>query len=76
MNTIVEWCSLFIGGEPATFSPGTGPIFIRNLNCPSDIPVDAYVECLNEARLGQSQCSHDNDVGVRCTGLYTIFCVY
>ena len=76
MNTIVELCSLFIGGEPATFSPGTGPIFIRNLNCPSGIPVDAYVECLNEARLGQSECSHDDDIGVRCTGLYTIFCTY
>ena len=67
-----------IDGEPLkpgpdTFSPGTGPIFIHRLNCPTGIPDnydDAYVACLNEALLGQSACSHNDDIGIRCTGMH------
>ena len=63
---------------PDTFLPGTGPIFIHRLNCPSGSPDDyneAYVSCLNEAILGQSECSHNDDIGVRCTGMHIVYCV-
>lgn len=66
-----------LGGEPAdTFPAGTGPIFIQRLNCPTDISVDAYAECLNEAILGQSECSHDDDIGVRCIGVLVLMYIY
>ena len=60
---------------PDTFSPGTGPIFIERLNCPPGDPDnydEAYVGCLNEAILGQSQCSHNEDIGIRCTGMHVV----
>ena len=50
---------------------------MQRLNCPTGVPDnydDAYVGCLNEAILGQSECSHDDDIGIRCTGMHSSSC--
>ena len=59
-------------GQPSSdITPGTGPIFVPSLQCPSDASLseNPYVKCLNELILGQTECSHDEDIGIVCEGM-------
>ena len=72
------------GGQRSEhFTPGTGPIFVPSLQCPPDpnLSDNPYVECLNELILGQTECSHEDDIGIICEGTYSgiinaFLCVY
>ena len=62
------------GGQRSEhFTQGTGPIFVPSLQCPPDpnMSDNPYVECLNELILGQTECSHEDDIGIICEGTYS-----
>ena len=49
-----------------SFSSGSGPIFVSRLQCQQGAE---FSECVVENDLGQTDCSHSDDVGVRCEGM-------
>ena len=61
------------GGQPRDVTQGTGPIFVPSLQCPSNpsLSEDPYITCLNELILGQTECSHEDDIGIICEGTYS-----
>ena len=49
-----------------SFGSGSGPIFVSRLQCQQGAE---FSECVVENDLGQTDCSHSEDVGVRCEGM-------
>ena len=59
------------GGQPSNnFTQGSGPIFVPRLQCPANpsLSINPYRDCLNEIILGQTDCSHEDDIGIVCEG--------
>ena len=59
---------LFTGARKEVFTSGSGPIFVRTLNCDKEHSVDVFGDCVVENDLGLSSCSHSDDIGVHCEG--------
>lgn len=66
---------LFTGARKDTFTSGSGPIFVRTLNC-EEQSMDVFEDCVVENDLGLSDCSHNDDVGVHCEGASSIFALH
>ena len=48
------------------FGEGTGPIFLEKLNCLGHEP--SILLCPKEQPLGLHTCTHQQDIGIMCTG--------
>ena len=51
----------------AFFGSGSGDIFLDNVVCRGNEP--SLLEC-NTKSIGQHNCDHSEDAGVRCEGTY------
>ena len=49
------------------FFPGTGPIFLDQLNCNG--LESSLLDCSSRLQLGLYTCDHSQDIGVQCTGM-------
>ena len=49
----------------ALFGPGSGPIFISDLGCSGS---ENRLDACTHTGVGQHNCVHNEDAGVRCTG--------
>ena len=52
----------------AAFGEGTGPIFLSHLNCEGG--ESGLLDCDKHSTLGLVECSHAEDAGVVCPGIY------
>ena len=50
----------------AHFGQGGGPILLDNVTCDGD--EKSLLSCLTGSPIGEHDCNHDEDVGVRCPG--------
>ena len=70
MNTYFVPVVLFIPGAQflrATYAPGSGPIFLDQLEC--DGTENDLLQCSARHPLGlQVMCDHSEDAGIRCQG--------
>ena len=55
----------------AAFGPGTGPIWLDNVECVGD--EDSIFECLSHPP-GEHNCGHFEDASVECSGMCTAVC--
>ncbi|KAF3980672.1 MAG: hypothetical protein HFP76_00925 [Methylococcales symbiont of Iophon sp. n. MRB-2018] len=53
-----------------TFASGAGPIYLSDLNC--DGTETSLLDCarLDNQPLGLQSCEHQQDVAIRCRGMY------
>ena len=61
--------SLFLGVQlfaGAYFGQGSGPIFLDDVNC--DGSEKTLISCSTGSPIGQHNCNHGEDAGVRCPG--------
>ena len=59
-----------LSGELADFGPGTGSIFLEKVICSSNDTILA--ECGHYGVGIRVKCNHNDDVGIKCDGLYRI----
>lgn len=57
----------------AAFGKGTGPIFLSLLDCEGS--EKGLLDCNKKASLGIARCSHSEDAGVVCPGIYLYLCL-
>ena len=67
-NTFIS-VSFLSGAHPLTaayFGEGSGPILLDDVSCYG--LEKTLISCLTGSRIGQHNCSHGEDAGVRCPG--------
>ena len=52
----------------AYFGEGSGPVLLDDVSC--DGSEKTLISCLTGGPIGQNNCNHDEDAGVRCPGDY------
>ena len=64
-------CCILSGSIPvrnADFGEGSGSILLDNLVCEGD--ESSLLDCASDVAIGESNCQHSEDAGVRCEGTY------
>ena len=54
----------------ARFGEGNGSILLDNLLC--DGTEVSLLDCVDSENIGEHNCDHSEDAGVRCEGIYTL----
>ena len=52
----------------AYFGEGSGPVWLDDVSC--DGSEQTLISCLTGDLIGQHNCDHDEDAGVKCQGEY------
>ena len=50
----------------SSFGEGSGSILLDNLVCEGD--ESSLLDCASDVAIGESNCQHSEDAGVRCEG--------
>ena len=67
----LTFMSLLLGYQPLTgayFGQGSGPILLDNVNCYGS--EKTLLSCRTGNPIGEHNCQHSQDAGVRCQGKY------
>ena len=70
---IVSCCSGSIPVRNAGFGEGSGSILLDNLVCEGD--ESSLLDCASDVAIGESNCQHSEDAGVRCEGMLYFYCI-
>ena len=69
INPLYDPVSIGQALSNAYFGEGNGPIFLDNVACSG---TESTLLSCNSGQIGSHNCAHEDDAGVKCSGMHTI----